>query len=33
MSLYLLAAFGNNENANLSAEEKQLLAKAVKELH
>ena len=32
MPLYLLAAFGKNEKANLSAEEKQLLAKAVKEL-
>ena len=32
MPLYLLAAFGKNEKANLSAEEKQLLAKAVREL-
>lgn len=32
MPLYLLAAFGKNEKANLSAEEKRLLAKAVKEL-
>jgi len=32
MPLYLLAAFGKNEKANLSAEEKQLLAKAVKDL-
>lgn len=32
MPLYLLAAFGKNEKANLSTEEKQLLAKAVKEL-
>ncbi|MES9884435.1 MAG: type II toxin-antitoxin system RelE/ParE family toxin [Sedimenticola sp.] len=32
MPLYLLAAFGTNEKANLSTEEKQLLAKAVKEL-
>ena len=32
MPLYLLAAFGKNEKANLSGEEKQLLAKAVKEL-
>ncbi|MES9902381.1 MAG: type II toxin-antitoxin system RelE/ParE family toxin, partial [Sedimenticola sp.] len=32
MPLYLLAAFAKNEKANLSTEEKQLLAKAVKEL-
>lgn len=32
MPLYLLAAFGKNEKANLSAEEKQLLTQAVKEL-
>ncbi|MDD2760730.1 MAG: type II toxin-antitoxin system RelE/ParE family toxin [Methylomonas sp.] len=32
MPLYLLAAFGKNEKSNLSAEEKQLLAKAIKEL-
>ncbi|MCW8829432.1 MAG: type II toxin-antitoxin system RelE/ParE family toxin [Gammaproteobacteria bacterium] len=32
MPLYLLAAFGKNEKANLSAEEKHLLAKTVKEL-
>ena len=32
MPLYLLAAFGKNEKADISAEEKQLLAKAVKEL-
>ncbi|HFE48286.1 MAG TPA: addiction module toxin RelE [Chromatiaceae bacterium] len=32
MPLYLLAAFGKNEKANLSAEEKQSLAKAVTEL-
>jgi len=32
MPLYLLAAFGKNEKANLSAEEKHLLAKAVNEL-
>ena len=32
MPLYLLAAFGKNEKANLSAEEKQQLAKAVNEL-
>lgn len=32
MPLYLLAAFGKNEKDNLSAEEKQSLAKAVKEL-
>lgn len=32
MPLYLLAAFGKNEKSNLSAEEKHLLAKAVKEL-
>lgn len=32
MPLYLLAAFGKNEKANISAEEKQQLAKAVNEL-
>lgn len=32
MPLYLLAAFGKNEKANLSAEERQLLAKTVKQL-
>ncbi len=32
MPLYLLAALGKNEKANLSAEEKQSLAKAVTEL-
>ena len=32
MSLYLLAVFGKNEKANISAEEKNLLSKAVKEL-
>ena len=32
MPLYLLAAFGKNEQANLAAEEKQLLAKSVKQL-
>ena len=32
MPLYLLAAFGKNEKANLAAEEKQLLAKSVKQL-
>ncbi len=32
MPLYLLAAFSKNEKANLSTDEKQLLAKAVKEL-
>lgn len=32
MPLYLLAAFGKNEKANISAKEKQLLAKAVEEL-
>ncbi|MBW9266976.1 MAG: type II toxin-antitoxin system RelE/ParE family toxin [Candidatus Thiodiazotropha sp. (ex. Lucinisca nassula)] len=32
MPLYLLATFGKNEKANLSTDEKQLLAKAVKEL-
>jgi hypothetical protein len=32
MPLYLLAAFGKHEKANLTIEEKQLLAKAVKEL-
>ena len=32
MPLYLLAAFGKNEKANLSAEEKQQLTKAIKEL-
>jgi len=32
MPLYLLAAFGKNEKANISAEEKSLLSKAAKEL-
>lgn len=32
MPLYLLAAFGKNEKANISAAEKHLLAKAVQEL-
>lgn len=32
MPLYLLAAFGKNEKANISAEEKRQLAKAVIEL-
>jgi hypothetical protein len=32
MPLYLLAAFGKNEKANLSGEEKQLLAGAVRKL-
>jgi hypothetical protein len=32
MPLYLLAAFGKNEKANISNEEKNLLAKLVKEL-
>lgn len=32
MPLYLLAAFGKNEKANISAEEKHLLSKLVKEL-
>jgi hypothetical protein len=32
MPLYLLAAFGKNEKANISAEEKSLLAKSVREL-
>ncbi|MEW8321914.1 MAG: type II toxin-antitoxin system RelE/ParE family toxin [Candidatus Thiodiazotropha taylori] len=32
MPLYLLAAFGKNEKANLSTEEKRILEKAVKEL-
>ena len=32
MPLYLLAAFGKNEKANISAEEKNLLSKAIKEL-
>jgi len=32
MPLYLLAAFGKNEKANLSTKEKHLLAKAVKDL-
>ena len=32
MPLYLLAAFGKNEKANLSSEEKHQLAKAAKEL-
>ncbi len=32
MPLYLLAAFGKNEKANISAEEKRQLARAVNEL-
>jgi hypothetical protein len=32
MPVYLLAAFGKNEKANISAEEKHLLSKVVKEL-
>ena len=32
MPLYLLAVFGKNEKANISAEEKNFLSKAVKEL-
>jgi len=32
MPLYLLTAFGKNEKANLSKEERNLLAKAVKKL-
>lgn len=32
MPVYLLAAFGKNEKANISASEKQLLSKAVEEL-
>jgi hypothetical protein len=32
MPLYLLAAFAKNEKANISNEEKLLLAKGVKEL-
>jgi hypothetical protein len=32
MPLYLLTVFGKNEKANISAEEKHILAKAVKEL-
>ncbi len=32
MPLYLLAAFGKNEKANITAKEKNLLSKAVKEL-
>lgn len=32
MPLYLLTAFGKNEKSNLSKEERNLLAKAVKEL-
>jgi len=32
MPLYLLTAFGKNEKANLSKEERNLLAKAVREL-
>lgn len=32
MPLYLLAAFGKNEKANLSREERNFLAKSVKEL-
>ena len=32
MPLYLLAVFGKNEKANITAEEKNFLSKAVKEL-
>ena len=32
MPLYLLAMFGKNEKANISTQEKNLLAKAVSEL-
>jgi hypothetical protein len=32
MPLYLLAVFGKNEKANISAQEKKILAKLVKEL-
>jgi len=32
MPLYLLAVFGKNEKANITAEEKKILSKAVKEL-
>jgi len=32
MPLYLLAVFGKNEKANITAEEKNHLSKAVKEL-
>lgn len=32
MPLYLLTAFGKNEKANLSKEERNLLVKAVKDL-
>ncbi|PKM43890.1 MAG: addiction module toxin RelE [Gammaproteobacteria bacterium HGW-Gammaproteobacteria-1] len=32
MPLYLLAAFGKNEKANISAEERNMLAKTVKDL-
>ena len=32
MPLYLLAIFGKNEKANITAEEKKILSKAVKEL-
>ncbi len=32
MPLYLLAAFGKNEKANISAEERNILSKAVREL-
>jgi hypothetical protein len=32
MPLYLLTVFGKNEKANISAEEKNILAKAVKKL-
>lgn len=32
MPLYLLAAFGKNEKANISVEEKNILSKAAKEL-
>ena len=32
MPLYILAVFGKNEKANISAQEKKILAKLVKEL-
>ncbi len=32
MPLYLLAVFGKNEKANISADEKIMLSKAIKEL-
>ncbi len=32
MPLYLLAVFGKNEKANISADEKMILSKAIKEL-